>query len=681
MSFFSFPRHSRSLWAVVSAFFVLLAVVAPAAAAGEQDAIVAVVKRFAKVLGDGKHDPGDHPEMVLSPFCPPEKGKRYAEGLQALAGVFKGCDLKVDDPVVVEGDFAGCLVVAGKADNPLSFEVRPLCLLKTKGGWKVAAGLSHFDNTNLGFEAGRAEAAGALAARIRTAASVRQEEVLDRAAASVRRSLATIRADRLARCTREQLVAAYLEFDRKHDVMGKLACLLVPDDLQPRVLSRMLAELVHPVAPEGRADGGGKEGGEPMRTVFVGFSELDGQTCHGVGFINLRDPADYFVLPFYVIGHDGGGWRMFPFGLDLYGLPTPDDRLVEWFGMNESVMSLELMRKVAAGERGAPSAEEAHRRFFEAALRRDGAAVLACIPLAPVADDETEALDAQLAAVGGFWSGLRATGSPEPLARQTAIRTDGSVCIAAHAVFQPFAGGGPPFRTLATLAVNRDDRWWVQPCSTPEDLPWQPWTEAERDALRKLQSALAKEAPSDETVALQFFGAPWRVPEADGGAPAEARAGDPELQAFAAKLAGHAGAGELASLLEMAVQPPGARNDRGLHALREVAEVVRDCRPGERAKAVVDGVAVSGNWGGLALTLPQPKREDGRVPMRMLVASRQPDGWRWVPGLQFFREVNRGYKALNVKELEYWKETLGPAGMASVGHLRTWLESNPPAQP
>ncbi len=675
----SFPRHSRSLWAAVSALFALLAVVGPATAAGEPDAIVAVVKRFAKALGDGKHDPGGHPEVVLSPFCPPEKGKRYAEGLQALAAVFKGCDLKVEDAVVVEGGLAGCLVVARKADNPLSFEVRPLCLLKTKAGWKVAAGLSHFDNTNLGFEAGRAEAAGALAARIRTAASIRQEEILDQAAASVRRRLAAIRAEQLARCTREQLVAAYLDFDRKHDVMGKLACLLVPDDLPPRALSRMLVELVHPVAAEGGANGGGKEGGEPMRTEFVGWRELDGESCHGVGFIDMRNPADYFVLPFYVVGRDGGDWRIFPFGLEVDGLPTADDRLVEWFGEQESAMSLELMKKVASsgGERGAASADEAHRRFFEAALHRDGAAALGCLPLAPVGDD-TEALDAQLAALGEFWSGLRGGDLAEPLARHTAIRTDGSVSIAAHAVFQPFASGGPPFRTLATLAVHRDDRWWVQPWSNPADLPP---SDPDRDALGKLQAALAKAAPADEDVSLQFFGAPWRAPDTGGDAAAEAGAGDPELQAFAAKLAGHAAAGELAALLELAVQPPGARNDRGLRALREVAEVVRDCRPKDRAKAVVDGVAVSGSWGGLALTLPQPKREDGRVPMRMLVAIRQPGGWRWVPGLQFFREVNRGYKALNTKELDYWNETLGPAGMASVERLRAWLESSPAAQP
>lgn len=669
MTTFPCSRHFRSLRAAVSAFCVLLAVVGPAAAAGEPDAIVAAVKRFAAALGDGKHDPGDHPEVVLSPFCPPEKGKRYGEGLQALAAVLKGRELKVEEPLVVEGGLAGCLVVARIPDQPLSSEVRPLCLLKTKAGWKVAAGLSHFDNTNLGFEAGRAEAAGALAARIRTAASVRQEELLEQAAASVRRRVAAIRAERLARCSREQLVTAYLEFDRKRDVMGKLACLVLPDDLPPRALARVLVELVDPVDVEG---------GEPMRAVFVESRELGGEYCHGVGFIDMRNPANYFVLPFYLAGRDGADWRIFPFGLEVDGLPSADDRLVEWFGKNEVVMSWGLMRKVAsAGEPGAASADEAHRRFFEAAVRRDGASALGCLPLAPVGDD-TEALDAQLAALGEYWSGLRGGDPAEPLARRTAIRTDGSVSIAAHAIFQPFAGGSRPFRTLSTLAVLRSGRWWVQPWPNPADLPP---GDPDREALGKLQAALAAAAPTDESVALQFFGAPWGAADTGGDAAAEARAGDPELQAFAAKLAGHAAAGELASLLELAVQPPGARNDRGLRALCGVAEVVRDCRPKDRAKAVVDGVAVAGNWGGVALTLPQPKREDGRVPMRMLVASRQPGGWRWVPGLQFFREVNRGYKALNAKELDYWNETLGPAGRASVERLRAWLESSPAAQP
>ena len=59
----------------------------------------------------------------------------------------------------------------------------------------------------------------------------------------------------------------------------------------------------------------------------------------------------------------------------------------------------------------------------------------------------------------------------------------------------------------------------------------------------------------------------------------------------------------------------------------------------------------------------------------MLIFTRDGDGWVWVPGPQLFREVNRGYKALNTSQLDYWDGQLGEGGIEAMERLRQVLEA------
>ena len=645
----------------------------------EKDKLVQVAKQFAKTLGEGKTDPEKIPELVISPFCPPERARAYGGALKALADRLKERVFRVEEPTV-QGDFGGCLAVLQHSDNPLELEVEALCFLRTKDGWKVTAGLRHFDNTNLGFEPGREEGAAAVASRIRALATSRRDAILNQAAAEVRKKALEIRKGQLAKLDREKLVRAYLDFDRKHDVLGKLACILVPDDIPPEKLSKVLAELKDPIVDQGSEhEGEDKSPGNPMKMLLVASQEKDDEHCLVFGFYDSDDLTNYFVQPFYLVGRDNSDWRIFPDGLEVDDLPSVGADLQEWFGKTQSGLAADLMKKIGsqAGEAGAATPAEAHRRFFEAALKRDGAAALAVIPIAPAVNDDTEALDSQLEALGQFWNQIRRTEMPQPVSKEVGESADDDVSAAIHAVFQPFAPGGTAFQTVSTLAVRRDNRWWCLPWSKANDLPWD---DPNRAGLEKLQTKLGKET-SDEAISLKILGSGWVKPAQPEGPAALVADSDPALRAFAEKIVNHATARELLSLLELAVQPPGNQSDRGMRALREVAEIVRDCRPGDQGKTTVLGVASSGNWAGITLSMPLPKREDGKIPARMIMACKQENTWRWVPGLQVFREVNRGYKALNVKTLDYWKDSLPLEDAAHVETLRRWLDSSSGTNP
>jgi hypothetical protein len=95
----------------------------------------------------------------------------------------------------------------------------------------------------------------------------------------------------------------------------------------------------------------------------------------------------------------------------------------------------------------------------------------------------------------------------------------------------------------------------------------------------------------------------------------------------------------------------------------------------------LDTIQVHGSFAGVILPVPQAKREDGQKPGRMLVLRRIDGVWRPLPGIDFYRPVNRGYKELNAKATKTLADRLDPESKTSLEALISWLEQIPAPAP
>jgi hypothetical protein len=62
----------------------------------------------------------------------------------------------------------------------------------------------------------------------------------------------------------------------------------------------------------------------------------------------------------------------------------------------------------------------------------------------------------------------------------------------------------------------------------------------------------------------------------------------------------------------------------------------------------------------------------------MIIARREEDVWTLVPGLEFFRPINRGFKELNQKALAGARMAFDENGRGDLQDLLSWLEQSPP---
>lgn len=648
---------------------------------------VETLDAFVESVRAEKYAPADNPQVTLSPFCPPEKADHYAEGIQALGLDLEGGDDEIGELVVRRGDFVGCLLVLRARDNLLGIRVRPICLLRTGGEWRVAPGLSHFENTHFGFEQARHDLAAEVTTTVRARAREVQREMLDRAMSALEAELVD-RRKALENLDRERVIRKYLAWDREGDGVGKLACLHLPTKLPPERLGQLLAQVSEPRhmggieahARRAGADGDGDHGAGPQKatiTVFVDAKKKEDEFCHVVGLLNPKDPSDFYTVPFYMTESGENAWRIVPEMFEVTGLPSADSRLKEWYEENEWHFAGRLIEKLGArgGERGAEDPLRIHEAFLEAARQRDMSSALRYLELPPESSEITG--DELLDNLGDFWQQVDAGEFGPPEARMLRQKAGEVASLAVIAVFRPHAAGGNFLLLERTEAVKNDGRWFIRLWDW--DAPILPGDEkeaaieAELAGLRK--GARHQDPNLREEAALDFFANPWAGQVAAGSAANPLGVAD--FEATVEGLLTDLRRGHPKAVLDRCVSGPAhGPADRGELALGEVAEILREVSDGKQKDSWgVNQVAVSGAWAGAVLPMMQPEREDGQKPARMLLFTRQGDRWFWIPGMQLFREVNRGYKALNANMLRCWKGALQEPDREAISILQSTLEA------
>ena len=203
----------------------------------------AAVEEFLAALRGKDPVEVSHPAMVVSPFCPAEKKTAYNTGLRELAGQVEGATSTLQPVREPDKLFAGYMLVLRQKANPLQVIVRPVCVLKTGKGWKVPAGVSHFDNTHFGFEPGLDEAAVAVSSATIAAAAESGRRMLEEGAENLWKEIRARRATWPADEPPDALIRRFLDFDLANDAVGKLASFHITPDLTAASLERFLSLL------------------------------------------------------------------------------------------------------------------------------------------------------------------------------------------------------------------------------------------------------------------------------------------------------------------------------------------------------------------------------------------------------------------------------------------------------
>lgn len=666
-------RIRANLWTMLR--IILALVLASALPAGAAESPAEAVAAFLKFLEAGKTSPSENPAVALSPFAPEEKKEKFEEGLGELAEKIKVTTPSIEAVVEPKGGFAGFRLILRQKQNPLQVSVRAICVLRTEGGWKVAAGLGNFDNTNFGFEEGRGEQARQVAEFTRREAEETGRRLLAEGAQALWKDIRARRESWPKDATPDEHVKRFLESDRAGDAIGKLACFHVTPDLPAANLERFLTLLsANSHATHQGNEKGDKDAGEettaPVQPLWLplGGKEGEDNVCRVLGFVNPQDPSDYYLQAFYLRKGEGNRWLMIPDGYEVDGLRSPDSDLVNWYEGNETILGKQFIKKLAEqGRKDAPpprnrtdGAATAERYLNAMANRKLPEALgLLDLPEENVVDDFDGLMD-ELAKE--CWR-LTPPDAVGPVILPMRWKEVGDFGGAVHAVFQPEATR--PFLLHTQLARWTPEGWRILPPSwedAPESLIHQP------DA-RKLQSELEVGWNEMKSIAItRLFGESRGKPEK--GAEPEKVLRELVATAFADAIGGHQDAylaawrplqhGKIDNVaaLEMAT-----RLGKELHKSGKVPETE---------------IIVRGALAGILLPVNQAKREDGQKPARLIVAWRDNDIWALVPGLEFFRPINRGFKELNQKALVSTDLAFDEAGRDDLKDILSWLEKAPP---
>ncbi len=658
----------------------------------------AAVAAFLEALKNGKTELADNPAVTVSPFCPDGKKKRFEEGLVELAGQLGDATALAEEVVPARDIFSGYRIVLRQKRNPLQVAVRPVCVIRTGEGWKVAAGLSHFDNTNFGFDPKLRETATQVAEATRRDAEEAGKLLLSQGAQTLWKEIRERRATWPDDGNDPDVhVRRFLEYDRQQDAIGKLACFHVTPDLPPDKLERFLAllgeetfgsaetgeaqdegEVVEELGEEER--GGRDAKGEvvpaaqpeaavdlnfPLSVLLEGKAEGE-KICRVFGFIHPEDPSDYYTMGFYLRKGEGNRWLIVPNGYDVEGLRSPDSDLMEWYEDNETRFAKLLVRRLA---------EDARKNAPPPAGRDEGAAVLALyldalgrrsIPeilgLLDLPDDAlVDDYDGLLEELGRECWRFAPPGSNPPQVIPMRWKEQGEFGGAVQAIYQPAATR--PFVLHAQLARWTPEGWRVLPP------PWEgaPESLTHRPEARKLQTMLEDgwEAQKKEAVG-KIFSKSIGTPE--NGRDAETTVKEAVTKAMAA-----AAAGEFENFLGYWESPL----DRPVPvaALETTTRMGWEIHKSGQAPEP-EAIMVRGNLAGVMIPVQQAKREDGQKPARMLLLRRKDQVWFLVPGAELFRPVNRGFKALNQQALRDLKKEFDADSRQELDDLRSWVEQS-----
>lgn len=642
------------------------------------------MKVLLKSLEEGKTAPADNPAVALSPFAPEEKKEKFEEGLSELAGQVKGAIPTIEAVAEPSGAFAGFRLILRQKQNPLQVTVRAICVLRTAEGWKVAAGLESFDNTNFGFEEGLGELARKVAETTRRDAGETGRRMLAQGAEALWKDIRSRRESWPATGSPEDQVKRFLEYDRTEDAVGKLACFHITPDLPAANLERFLTLLSessyagHADEDEeavGVPDGGDGEAADQPSTakalplwIHLGGKEAKDNVCRVVGFLSPEDPSDYYVHAFYLRKGEGNRWLIVPDGYEVEGLRSPDSELVEWYEENEVTFGKQLIHRLAEqarSEKPAPPRREdgpvvAERYLNSLATRKiDDALAMLDLPAVEAVDDFDGLMD-ELAKER--WR-IAPPSSAPPVILPMRWKEIGDFGGAVHAIYQPQATR--PFLLHLQMARWTKDGWRMVPPTWDEG----PESIFLQEEARKLQTEL--EAGWNEMKRLsvtRIFGETKGL--AEQGAEPEKVVRQLVTTAFARAAAGQ----ESEFLSAWKVPAEGAADP--VAALEMAARLGRDLR--KTGQVAEPEIIVRGAMAGILLPVNQAKREDGQKPARLIIARRENGIWCLTPGLEFFRPINRGFKELNQKALAAAAESLDETGRSDLKDLLSWLEQSPP---
>jgi hypothetical protein len=651
---------------------VLLAGTLPAVAAESPSEAVAA---FLKSLEAGKTTPADNGTVALSPFAPEEKKAKFEEGLTELAEQIKGTIPSIEAVEEPKGGFAGFRLVLRQKQNPLQVAVRAICVLRTDGGWKVAAGLSSFDNTNFGFEEPLGEMAGQVAESTRRDAEETGRRLLAQGAEALWKDIRALREKWPKDPPPEEQVKRFLEFDRAGDPVGKLACFHITPDLPAASLERFLTLL----SDASHAMHGGEEievedgshpssDKDPYLWLPLAGHEDDGSVCRVLGFMNPEDPSDYYVQAFYLRRGEGGRWLLVPDGYEVEGLRSPDSDLVNWYEENETNLGKQFIRKIA--EQGRKENPPTGKREDGAAIAEQylGAMAGRNIPRAFALldfpdENAVDDFDGLMEELTKECLRLAPPDAGAPVILPMRWKEVGDFGGAVHAIFQPEATR--PFLLHIQLARWTAEGWKILPPpwdDGPESLIHQP------DA-RKLQTELEAGWEDMKSSAIQRIFGESRGKAANGEEPEKV------VRELVATAFADAVANRQKEYLA-AWKPLEDGQVNSVTALEMATRLGKELR--DAGKVPEMEFLSRGDLVGILMPVNQIQREDGQKPARMIIARRDNDVWTLVPGLEFFRPINRGFKELNQKALASTNDPFAEAERDNLKDLLSWLEQAPP---
>ena len=651
---------------------VLLASALPAVAAeSPADAVAA----FLKSLEAGKTTPAENGTVALSPFAPEEKKAKFEEGMAELAEALKGAVPTVEVVAEPKGVFAGFRLVLRQKQNPLQVVVRAICVVRTERGWKVAAGLNNFDNTNFGFEENLGEMAGQVAEATRRDAEETGRRLLAQGAEALWKDIRALREKWPKDPTPEEHVKRFLEYDHSGDAVGKLACFHVTPDLPAASLERflsLLSDTTHPVH-YGQENEAEEPPVEPVAkaaplTLALGGHEDDGKVCRVLGFMNPRDPSDYYVHAFYLRRGEGNRWLLLPDGYEVEGLRSPDSDLVNWYEENENILGKQFIRKIAEqGRKDTPPPRKREdgaamaERYLSAMANRRLPEAFALLDFP--AEDTVDDFDGLMEELAKECLRLAPPNASGPVILPMRWSEVGDFGGAVHAVFQPEATR--PFLLHVQLARWTSEGWRIL---TP---PWDDGPESliHQPDARKLQTELEAGWEEMKTSAIQRLFGESRGKAANGEEP----------EKVVRELVATAFADAVANRQKEYLAAWKPINDARLNpvsALEMATRLGKELR--NSGKVPETEFLVRGELVGILMPVNQAKREDGQTPARMIIARLDDDVWTLVPGLEFFRPINRGFKELNQKALAATSMAFDEAGRDDLKDLLSWLEQAPP---
>lgn len=649
---------------------LLLASALPAAAAESPAEAVAA---FLKSLEEGKTTVAENETLALSPFAPEEKKAKFEEGLAELAEEIKGTAPVFEPVAEPKGNFAGFRLILRQKQNPLEVAVRAICVVKADGKWKVAAGLSHFDNTNFGFDENLVGMASEVAESTRRDAQETGRRLLAQGAESLWKDIRARREQWPKNNSPEEHLQRFLELELAGDAIGKMACFHLTPDLPAASLERLLS-LLSNAKPGAEDDEPSPDvppsiaRDNPFLSIPLGGHEDDGSVCRVFGFMSEQDPSDQFLRAFYLRRGEGGRWLLIPDGYEVEGLRSPDSDLVNWFEENEMILSKQFIVKIAemGRKKNPPSQKRADgaailERYLStmAARRIPEAFAVLDFPEENIVDD----YDGLVEELAKECLRLAPPDAGAPVILPLRWQEVGDFGGAVHAIFQPEATR--PFLLHTQLARWTPGGWKVL---TP---PWEDGPESliHQPDARKLQTELEVGWEEMKIAAVdRIFGA--TVGQSANAADPEKAVQELVSTAFAAAISNQ----QKEYLAAWKPIKDGAINP--VSALEMAARLGKELRV--TGKVPETELLHRGELVGILMPVNQARREDGQKPARLIIARREADLWTLVPGLEFFRPINRGFKELNQKSLAAANTAFDEAGRSSLKDLLSWLEQSPP---